>query len=303
MYILDSVVRVDRYAALRAIDLSSGTPALVTLSDTFFSADAWHYPWGGGLAFDSASGTLFIGDDAAVYGVFPNALAPLSNVDFFLVAGVRGKYASVDGASALFGRSVALAFTGQTLFIADGCNMYTAAQARCPLGSYEGIRKITCSCAAGFYGCHKGPAKACPAGAFCPLNSLAPVLCSAGSFSPSVQAQSDVVCLSCAPSLYSVSGSTTCQYSSTSCPIGMAATPPAACTPCAVGFYFSASAASCASCPAGFFCPSIGLVHPIPCIPGTYSALAQSTSAALCITCPSSTPSSVSGSANFSSCF
>ena len=58
------------------------------------------------------------------------------------------------------------------------------------------------------------------------------------------------------------------------------------CTPCAAGsFVSSTGAARCTVCPTNSYCPTIGMIAPLPCLPGSIS----SGGAAVCTLCPPGT--------------
>ena len=82
-------------------------------------------------------------------------------------------------------------------------------------GNY--IRSLTCSPCPASYFCISGTPVICPAGSYCPFNSLNPIACPAGKRSAAIGAVSSVTCTACAAGSWSESGASTC----TSCPSGM----------------------------------------------------------------------------------
>jgi hypothetical protein len=209
----------------------------------------------------------------------------------------------------------------------------------CPLGS---VAPIPCTggmycpqntssapqgyCAAGYY-CSGGSSTInpgtgssgglCPAGAFCPAASVAPTLCSPGTFAPSSGGVSASVCLiGISGWFYNNSGLSSASAMCTSgmfCPNGTIA-PTLVCpagnmcpagsgnpVPCAAGTYQSMSSqSSCQACPAGTVCQGLATISPTVCTAGQFCP--TGTKYSMQYPCPIGTFSNQTGASNITSC-
>jgi hypothetical protein len=105
------------------------------------------------------------------------------------------------------------------------------------------IRELTCVPCPASYFCASGAPVLCPAGSFCPLSSVSPTPCPAGTYSAAPGAATSAACRPCP--------------AGTSSP-NTGASLPSACAPCGSPYY----------CPAG-------AAAPLPCPPGTFGDYSQ----------------------------
>jgi hypothetical protein len=128
---------------------------------------------------------------------------------------------------------------------------------------------------------------ACPAGAFCSPAAVAPTPCFLGSYSGAVGAPDNSTCLLCGSGSFSNA---------------TGASSAVACAQCPSGAYCSAPGTwSPVGCPPGAYCPP-GSVQPTPCQAGTYSAQANASTAATCLTCPFGTYNPATGASTPTAC-
>lgn len=143
----------------------------------------------------------------------------------------------------------------------------------CPPGSYclqDDDATQVVDCIDGYY-CPGGdyyPLFRCPAGHFCTNASSSPVPCEAGSYAPDSGASE---CSSCPSKFWCETGAVQLQpcLPGHACPAATASP-----VPCPVGTFTNrtdlATTDDCDVCVEGHYCPTEGLVHPIPCAAGHY---------------------------------
>lgn len=168
----------------------------------------------------------------------------------------------------------------------------TSTPPRCPSGTYSpqgasSEEQCTTNMPSGYYP-KGGVATICPAGAYCPANTINPIACPRGTYNLSKGKTAVTSCLPCPAGSYCIlptSGLGT-KYA----------------TPCDAGTYSSETNAYlktvCIKCPAGTTCPSKGMATPLPCPAGTYSSAMALVST--CTPLPGGVYSSITGATNTS---
>ena len=222
---------------------------------------------------------------------------------------------------------------GYMCFGTDGAGAAATERVPCPPGSFSGSRASSCApcpsgsscpnhatatpaaCTDGQL-CAEGTSDppACPAGMYC-VGGVA-VECPAGTFVATEGSSAETDCLPCPAGVYCTSGA---DSSAGSGPCGLGAYCPEGSStefevPCSPGTFRNviggSTAASCAECPAGFFCvtgqqtPSMcGLGHycpagtstPMECPSGTIGEGVSLMDSSECTSCPSGSYCAVSG--------
>ncbi|CUE73353.1 membrane-associated protein, putative [Bodo saltans] len=186
---------------------------------------------------------------------------------------------------------------GSTCPAGSYCPQGTTVAMLCPSGTYgasTGGQSVTTACFdchAGFYcpagTAGQGAANQCPSGSYCPAGSPFPTPCPAGTYSNDLQATSRASCVLCPEGYFCPSG--TSSFAVNPCPPGFYCPPGTGSgfeNGCPIGTYTTeyklTSASQCYQCPAGSYCPSVGLTAPVPCPSGTYQ---PETSSVACRPC------------------
>jgi hypothetical protein len=182
------------------------------------------------FALDKVNDNIYVGDASMVRYLDMRAYTVTT-----LMGGASGSCINSFGVQARMNavRGVAIGNQNQ-LFFSDSANNM--------------IRTAKCvPCPASFY-CISGGPVMCPSGSYCPLNSVYPTPCPAGTFSAVNGAASNSTCTPCAPGTFApATGSTSCQQ-------------------CPGGHFCPAGATSWArlNCGRGNYCPD-GSGTPTPC--------------------------------------
>ena len=168
----------------------------------------------------------------------------------------------------------------------------------CPAGTYgiveagQSLDHACAACDAGYYcnstGMVHSTRKVCPAGAYCPPGSAAPVLCGVGMESPRTGQTSVATCERCTSGSYCLNEGT---VSGSPCPAGYycpIGTDDYLRFPCPAGTFSSAlgltSPQQCHNCTAGHYCPSAS-TDPQGCPVGTYQPSEGTTAQSHCLPC------------------
>ena len=323
------------------------------------------------IAIDYGSGVLYVSDSVGFY-VRRVILTSTTNAQRGTVETIigngQGNQINAIGNLASVGyiKSLTVDDDGDVIFADSLYNtLRYLTDIPCPIGSYCTGTDLVQPCPAGVYGatvglstaacsgvCHQGyfcpegstsaTPVICPIGSYCPTGSAIPILCSSGTYSPSVgryrtcalcplgtfeDTHGAGVCTGlCDVGKYGIAlGAATMSAACASCPVGSFAPFPGTitCTACAIGSYNgllgsssvsaclpcakgSASAftgqGSCAICPVGTFSSLTGLTSCTSCPAGTYSNKTALTSELACVKCDAGTYSSLPAQTEKASC-
>ena len=153
------------------------------------------------LAVDPVTSNVILADvhNCRVRQIQPSGLVTT-------IAGSVCGYANGFGTSAWFSGTGSVAVVYGNIYIGDASYLRLLTCVPCPVSHY----------------CFSGGPVICPSGSYCPMNSINPTPCPAGTYSAVTGAATD-----------------------------------ATCTPCAAGTFISATgSSSCQQCPGGHYCPA-----------------------------------------------